>query len=89
MCNEVSGKAWPDGIGISLEETGTVVRFLSVHVVAMHSLTSRLPFDPNLKFALGLEELQHTARLGSFLHASVTVLYYMLYTSFGIWRIPS
>jgi len=62
-------RTFPKDFGMSLEETGQTIRFLSTFVfIDLHNLQAHTqPYNPNIPFALGLVHTQKTARLGRYL----------------------
>jgi len=62
---------WPADVGISLEDSGPLVRFLSAFVFAGDDRLVFAPYHPNIRFSLGFDPMQHTARLGKFLGPAI------------------
>ena len=62
-------KLWPSDVGVSVEETGNKLRFLQAEIVIPNPKLKEYiltPYNPNIDFAKGLSEHQHTARLGKY-----------------------
>ena len=57
-------KIWPPDVGITLEECGPSVRFLSCLLLARDHYIEVHPYNPNVGFALDCTPAQHVARLG-------------------------
>jgi len=66
------GKTWPKDVGISVEEKGRTIRFLSswVHFNGHDFIV--LPHNPNIQFAMGVAAAQKVSRLGTYLGEGIS-----------------
>ena len=70
-------RLFPKDVGTSLEETGPYMRFLNSWLIVGDESIHVLPFSPNVRFALHLDDKQKVARLGDF-NKSIAFTYRML-----------
>ena len=66
-CLQRVAKVWPEDVGFSVEEEGPTMRFLNAFIHVDKYDIYIAPFNPNLKFAVGITKCQQVARLGLFL----------------------
>ena len=68
-------KLWPSDVGVSVEEGGLSLRFLQASINIPDPSEKKYiitPYNPNVDFARGVTEHQHTARLSPFYNAFVS-----------------
>ena len=68
-------KLWPSDVGVSVEESGNKLRFFQAEVAIPNPILKEYtltPYNPNIDFAKGLSEHQHTARLGKYRNLELT-----------------
>ena len=65
-------KLWPTDVGVSKEEEGPILRFLSTFIMAQEARLLVLPHNPNFEFAFGKQSAQKVARLGTFIESIST-----------------